>query len=163
MVIGRTIGTPESERLVMRRFIPVIVAGSALVAACGGSSDGAVAVVDTAAEAAAPAGLVHVAATEAAGIIDNPPADLVILDVRTQEEFDQGHIEGAVMLDFYREDFAAELAKLDPDVPYVLYCRSGNRSGRTIELMEGLQFQNVSDVDGGIIGWLDAGLPTVTD
>jgi rhodanese-related sulfurtransferase len=147
----------------MRRFIPFVVAGSALIAACGGSSDGAVAVVDTAAESGASAGLVHVAATEAASIIDNPPADLVILDVRTQEEFDEGHIEGAVMLDFYREDFAAELAKLDPDVPYVLYCRSGNRSGRTIELMEGLEFQNVSDVEGGIIGWLDADLPIVTD
>lgn len=149
----------------MRRFILIIVVGSALAAACGGSGDGTVAVVDTAPAAAegAASGLVHVAATDAAAIIADPPADLVILDVRTQEEFDEGHIEGAVMLDFYREDFAAELAKLDPDVPYVLYCRSGNRSGRTIELMAGLEFQNVSDVQGGIIGWLDAELPIVVD
>lgn len=85
----------------------------------------------------------------------------MILDVRTPEEFAEGHIEGAIMIDFYRDDFAAELAKLDPDVPYVLYCRSGNRSGQTLAMMEGLDFQDVQDVDGGVIGWQNAGLPLV--
>lgn len=86
----------------------------------------------------------------------------MILDVRTQEEFDEGHIEGAVMLDFFRDDFADELAEFDPDVPYVLYCRSGNRSRGARQIMADLGFQNVEDVEGGIVGWQEAGLPVVT-
>ena len=57
---------------------------------------------------------------DAAATIAAPPDDLVILDVRTPAEFAEGHIEGAVMIDFYRDDFASELAKLDPEVPDVL-------------------------------------------
>jgi len=72
-------------------------------------------------------------------------------------------IEGAVMIDFYRDDFASELAKLDPEVPYVLYCRSGNRSGQTGSLMTALGLSAVDDVDGGIIAWQNAGLPLVTE
>jgi len=83
--------------------------------------------------------------------------------VRTQEEFDEAHIEGAVMLDFYRDDFAEALAEFDPDVPYVLYCRSGNRSGSTRAIMADLGFQSVEDVDTGIVGWLDAGLPVIAE
>jgi len=104
-----------------------------------------------------------VAADEAEAVRANPPDDLVILDVRTTEEFDSGHLEGAVMLDFYDPDFAAQIAELDPDVPYLLYCRSGNRSGQTAEIMEQLGFADVADVDGGILAWADAGLPIVTE
>ena len=66
------------------------------------------------------------------------------------------------MVDFYDDDFADQLADLDPDVPYLLYCRSGNRSGQTIGILEELGFADVADVDGGILAWNDAGLPTVT-
>ncbi len=98
---------------------------------------------------------------EAAETIADAPDDLVILDVRTQDEFDEAHIDGAVLLDFYRDDFADRLAELDPTVPYVLYCRSGNRSGQARAIMDDLGFQSVEDVDGGIVGWQQAGLPTV--
>ena len=81
--------------------------------------------------------------------------------MRTPEEFAEGHIEGAIMVDFYSEDFDAQLAGLDPDVPYVLYCRSGNRSGQTITKMEAIGFQSVDDIDGGVVAWADAGLPLV--
>ena len=100
-------------------------------------------------------------ATQSCRTIASPPSDLVILDVRTPEEFADGHVEGATMLDFYRADFADELAKLDRDVPYVLYCRSGNRSGQTLELMRELGFSSVQDVDGGIVSWVEVGLPVV--
>ena len=113
-------------------------------------------------ESVAPAGIRVVAPEEAAATIADPPADLVILDVRTLEEFEDGHIEGAVMLDFYRDDFADELAKFDPDVPYVLYCRSGNRSSQARAIMSDLGFQSVEDVEGGIVGWQEAGLPVAT-
>lgn len=103
-----------------------------------------------------------VTAEAGAEIQANPPADLVILDVRTPEEFAEGHLDGADMIDFYRTDFADEIADLDPDAPYLVYCRSGNRSGQTVALMRELGFTNVSDIDGGILSWTDAGLPMVT-
>ncbi len=114
-------------------------------------------------DVAAPSGISLVTPTDAAETIAAAPDDLVILDVRTPEEFAEGHIDGAVMIDFYRPDFADELAKLDPDVPYVLYCRSGNRSGQTAALMNELGFRQVDDVDGGVLAWQDAGLPLVAE
>ncbi len=150
----------------MRRtawLTPLIFAGATL-AACGGSTDTSSDDTTRATVAAAPtaSGLRLVSAEDANAALVDAPDDLVILDVRTPEEFAEGHIDGAVMIDFYRDDFATELAKLDPDASYVLYCRSGNRSGQTLELMEGLEFQNVQDVDGGIVAWQSAGLPLTT-
>lgn len=86
-------------------------------------------------------------------------AGLIVLDVRTPEEYASGHVADAVNVDFYRADFADRLADLDRDTPYLLYCRSGNRSGTTLELMRELGFTNVVDVDGGIVAWAAAGLP----
>ena len=82
--------------------------------------------------------------------------------MRTPEEFDEAHLEGAIMLDFYEPDFADRLAELDTDVPYLLYCRSGNRSGQARTMMTDLGFADVADIDGGITSWVDAGFP-VTD
>lgn len=120
---------------------------------------------DSASEGAAPAdaqSLVTVSADTAAELHSNPPDDLVVLDVRTQDEFDSGHLESATMLDFYREDFADRLAELDPDKPYLLYCKSGNRSGQALTLMRSLGFTDVTEIDGGFSAWVDAGLPTTT-
>ncbi|MEM9514809.1 MAG: rhodanese-like domain-containing protein [Actinomycetota bacterium] len=103
----------------------------------------------------------RVSPADAAALIDDPPDDLVVLDVRTPEEFAEGHLADAALLDFYRADFAEQVAELDRDVPYVVYCRSGNRSGRTAALMEDLGFTDVTDVDGGILAWSKAQLPVV--
>ncbi len=96
---------------------------------------------------------------EGLAIASNPPDDLVVLDVRTPEEFAAGHLEGATLVDFYDPDFADQLADLDPDVPYLLYCQSGNRSGQSAVLMEQLGFTDVADVDGGILAWTEVGNP----
>ena len=169
-----TVGAPT-----LRRTALALCAGLFLLASCGGDAsetDPAVAADettsdqptgdDTAAEAgvarsddASAAGIRLVSASEGAAIQENPPADLVILDVRTPEEFDAGHLDGAIMLDFYEPDFADRLAELDPDVPYLLYCRSGNRSGQTAAILKDLGFSDVADVDGGVVAWADAGLP----
>ena len=105
------------------------------------------------------ASLETVPPAEAYGVVQEAPEGLVILDVRTPEEFADARVPGAINLDFYAADFADQLARLDRTVPYVLYCRSGNRSGSTLSLMEQLGFQEVYDVDGGIVGWSEAGLP----
>ncbi len=150
------------------RLAGALVGTLVLASACGGSgSDAAVSSDSNAASAAASgapadaAGVRVVSIDEAAAIAENPPADLVILDVRTPEEFAEGHLEGAMMIDFYADDFGAQLDELDPSVPYLLYCRSGNRSGQAAAMMADRGFVDVADVDGGIAAWTGAGLPVV--
>jgi phage shock protein E len=149
-----------------RTTVAALTLSALTLAACGGSSETTSSdTAPTPASAPADAGeasLLLVSPEDAAATIADAPENLVVLDVRTAEEFDEGHIDGAVMLDFYRDDFADELAKLDPDVPYVLYCRSGNRSGQTLAIMDSLGFTEVTEVDGGVINWQTAGLPLVT-
>ncbi len=151
----------HTSRLATSAAVAVVLA-----AGCGSSPEPATEAADpieTEAAADATSGVRLLTAQEGAAVQSNPPTDLVILDVRTPEEFAEGHLEGAVMIDFYRNDFAEQLADLDPDVPYLLYCRSGNRSGQTTAMMEQLGFSDVADIDGGILSWTEAGLPTVTE
>jgi len=61
--------------------------------------------------------------------------DDVVIDVRTPEEFAQGHLEGAINLDLMASDFHEKVARLDPNRTYYLYCRSGNRSGQAARLL----------------------------
>ena len=133
------------------RALGTLLTLTVALAACG----------DTAPENAA-AGIRLIDPSDAAELLDDPPTDLVVLDVRTVEEFDAGHVGGAEMLDFYRVDFADRLADLDPAKPYLIYCRSGNRSGQTRAIMEDLGFTDVADIDGGILAWDAAGLPLTT-
>lgn len=72
--------------------------------------------------------------------------DTVILDVRTPSEYADGHLEGAVLLDLNSGQLAAALPLLDPDVPYVVYCRSGNRSAQAVQLMLDAGFSDVTDL-----------------
>jgi|APSaa5957512622_1039677.scaffolds.fasta_scaffold375853_1 phage shock protein E len=65
---------------------------------------------------------------------------MIVIDVRTKEEFESGHVEGAINIDFYREDLKEVLAKLDKSKKYGVYCRSGARSSRVVELMKELGF-----------------------
>ena len=85
--------------------------------------------------------------------------DFVILDIRTPEEFDEGHIAGAIMIDFYSMSFRIDLDKLDKDKTYLLYCRTGNRTGQTIPTMEELGFQEVYHLVDGIVAWKEAMMP----
>jgi len=153
---------------ITRGFIAGIAGVSLLLASCGSDDTATAEGAETAAEAtvadaaAEISGISTISAEAAAAITDNPPDDLVVLDVRTPEEFAEGHLEGAVLVDFYAADFAEQLAALDTDVPYLVYCRSGNRSGQALGVMEQLGFTSAVDVDGGIVAWADAGLPVTT-
>lgn len=88
-------------------------------------------------------------------------ADFVILDVRTPEEYANEHIAESVLLDFYADDFEDELDKLDKSKTYLVYCRSGNRSSKTMPVMEDLGFIEIYDMGGGINQWKAEGYPTV--
>jgi len=87
--------------------------------------------------------------------------DFVILDVRTPEEYAEGRIAESVLLDFYADDFEAELDTLDKNKTYLVYCRSGNRSGKSVRVMKDLNFMEVYDLDGGILRWEAEGFLTV--
>lgn len=154
-----------------RKLLATLAVVAIVFASCGGAVEETATEDTSTAEAAgdvvsaetdADAIIQLVSAEAGAEIQANPPEGLVILDVRTPEEFAEGHLEGAEMIDFYRADFADQIADLDPDAPYLVYCRSGNRSGQTVAIMEELGFTNVTDIDGGIVSWTQSGLETVT-
>ncbi|GEM_PF-3095679 len=100
---------------------------------------------------------------EAADLIKNNKnnPNFVILDVRTPVEFKEGYIESAINLDFYSTAFKDELDKLDKGRIYFIYCRTGNRSGQAMQIMESLNFRCVYNLSGGIVAWVSAGLPVV--
>ncbi|MCP4364637.1 MAG: rhodanese-like domain-containing protein [Planctomycetes bacterium] len=85
----------------------------------------------------------------------------IILDVRTPEEFAEGHIEDAIMLDFYSETFNDELKNLDKNKTYIVHCRSGKRSKKTLNKMRELGFKEAYNLLDGMQGWEKEGLPTV--
>ncbi len=87
---------------------------------------------------------------EAKEMIDNE--DVIILDVRTEEEFRQGHIEGAILIPDYDLDKLAGEKLPDKDATILIYCRSGNRSKLASHLLIGMGYQNVYDF-GGILDW----------
>ena len=119
----------------------------------------ALALFTTAVQADHPSGLVQPRqAYELLGEGQRHPG-LVVLDVRTADEHRAGHLANAFSIDYYGADFRERLARLERDVPYLIYCRSGARSGRTYQIMSELGFTRFYDLHGGIKAWRQAGLP----
>ena len=78
----------------------------------------------------------------------------LVLDVRTQEEFDSGHIPGAQVLDIQQpQQFIDGLSKLNPETHYFVYCRSGARSDKACKILAQYGFKNVYNLLGGILEW----------
>ncbi|HRH64951.1 MAG TPA: rhodanese-like domain-containing protein [Bacteroidia bacterium] len=85
----------------------------------------------------------------------------VLIDVRTPEEFAEGHLQGAMNIDFNAPNFKDEIGKLDKSKTYEVYCRSGKRSGMASGVMQSEGFKKVINLDGGILGWQEKGFPVV--
>ncbi len=77
--------------------------------------------------------------------------DPLLVDVRTAKEFQQGHIQGAVNLDYYAQNFRQNLADLDHSKPIFIYCAQGGRSHKTAEIVLELGFQHVYELKGGFL------------
>jgi phage shock protein E len=101
----------------------------------------------------------HVKAEEAKALID--AKKVVVLDVRTPDEFKAGSIGGAVNIDFKAADFAQRLAALDQGKTYLVHCASGNRSTQSLAVFNRLKFPELYHLDGGFTAWRGAGLPVV--
>ena len=80
-------------------------------------------------------------------------SDIQLIDVRTPEEYSQGHIQGAILIDFFSEDFKTNLNKLDKKTPVYVYCKSGGRSGKTAEILADMGFVKIVDLEGGFLAW----------
>jgi len=85
----------------------------------------------------------------------------IILDVRTKEEFEEGHMEGSMNIDFHNASFKEQVEKLDKSRSYVVYCASGGRSMKAAQMMLDMGFEDVHSMSGGITEWAKEGSPIV--
>ncbi len=131
----------------------------ALVLAVGGCSSsgsaGSTALASVAAAASAPANGSQLDAAGFAAAMKRPGT--VILDVRTPAEFASGQLAGAVNNDVNAANLRSTVGAMAKDVPYAVYCHSGNRSGTALALMKGLGFTQTFHLAGGIQAWSAAG------
>ena len=81
--------------------------------------------------------------------------DALVFDVRTTEEFNLGHIKGSINIDFYDEKlFVDFFGKINKTKPIYIYCRSGNRSKKSSEILKKIGFVKVYDLLGGYKNWI---------
>jgi rhodanese-related sulfurtransferase len=101
----------------------------------------------------------HVKADEAAKILAD--GKTAVVDVRTPDEFKDGHLKGAKNIDIMSSDFEAQLSKLDKTQPTLVHCQAGGRSTRALKVFEKLGFTHLIHLDDGYGGWEAAGKPVV--
>jgi len=86
-------------------------------------------------------------------------SSLVLLDVRTDWEFDSGHIEGAINMPV--DDLQQRHAELKPNDEILVYCRTGNRSAKAMQILKDNGYSKIYNMEGGIEAWKKAGYPIV--
>ncbi|TSA41407.1 MAG: rhodanese-like domain-containing protein [Verrucomicrobiales bacterium] len=84
---------------------------------------------------------------------------IVVVDLRTPEEFRAGHIKGATNINFRAADFEKALAALDKNQTYLLHCASGGRSTQALPEFQKQEFKSLYHLDGGLKAWQKAKLP----
>jgi rhodanese-related sulfurtransferase len=94
----------------------------------------------------------HITVEEARSMIDTNEV-LVVIDVRTPEEFAEGTIPKAINIDVKANDFLDQIIKLDKEKTYLLSCRSGKRSARAAGIMEENGFKYLYNMKGGYLQW----------
>ncbi|UCH02593.1 MAG: rhodanese-like domain-containing protein [Candidatus Bathyarchaeota archaeon] len=101
---------------------------------------------------------INITVEQAKELIDTNPS-LVVLDVRTEEEFLSEHIEGAKNIPV--NDLVIRLTELNPNDEILVYCRKGNRSTQTAKILVQNGFLDFYHMDGGLVAWKQAGYPTI--
>ncbi len=109
--------------------------------------------------AAAPASAIKNVTVDEAEKLLQVQKDIVVIDVRTADEFAAGHIAGAKNIDIMAADFAKQIAALDKDKTYLIHCAAGGRSGRACKVPEVLQLKGVYHLNQGFGAWEKAGKP----
>ena len=83
--------------------------------------------------------------------------DYILVDVRTTEEYESGHIQDAVNFDFYSESFQNDILTLDKSSSIILYCRTQNRSTKTANYLKENGYKEITVIAGGITSWVKNG------
>lgn len=138
--------------MLTRRILPLLLLTFVLLlAACGGANN-----------ASAPAAEIEISSLPqtvdvqtVAEVKDR--SDVLVLDVREQWEYDEGHIPGVTLIPM--GEVAGRMSELPRDQEIIITCRSGNRSGQVADFLRGQGFDNVHNMEGGILAWESAGLP----
>ncbi len=102
-------------------------------------------------------GATHVNASAAENLVKE--GKVTVLDVRTADEYKEGHIAGAKNIDFTENDFEKKIGDLDKSKPYLVHCAGGGRSTNSLEDFKKLGFQSIYHLDGGFRAWQAAGKP----
>ena len=100
----------------------------------------------------------HVNGADAAKLLEEDPS-ITVLDIRTSGEYADGHVKGAMNIDYYAEDFAAKIKELDTSKRYLVHCKSGGRSGKSLAKFSELGFTKIVHLDDGFDAWKAAGHP----
>jgi rhodanese-related sulfurtransferase len=79
----------------------------------------------------------------------------IAIDVRTPDEFNDGHIPGSILIDIYNPNFQNKIMELEKNKTYYIYCRSGSRSYHAGNYMRQSGFSNVYHLEEGILTWTD--------
>ena len=82
-----------------------------------------------------------------------------LIDVRTTEEFQSGHISGSINIDFLSSDLVAETKDIDNNLNLIIYCRTDNRSSKSAKILAENNYKNVFVIKGGIEEWISLGNP----
>lgn len=83
--------------------------------------------------------------------------DAILVDVRTEDEYNTGYIENSINIDYLSDIFDYNIEKLDKNTPIILYCRSGNRSNLSAEKLSKKGFREIYNLKGGILDWIELG------
>ena len=83
--------------------------------------------------------------------------DFKLIDVRTTEEFESGHIENAIHIDFYSDSFQSKILNLKKNSKIILYCRTNNRSSKSADFLLNNDYIDISVIEGGITSWVKNG------
>ena len=95
-------------------------------------------------------------------IIDKDNPIDILIDVRTLEEVNDSKIPNSINIDYYHNSFEKSLDSLDKNFNYFIYCRSGNRSMKTVNILKSKGFENAFNLQGGIIAWKEEGFITIS-
>ena len=87
-------------------------------------------------------------------------SNAILLDVRTPEEYANGHLQQSTLLDFTDTNFKTNVSKLDRSKPIFVYCAAGGRSSKALKLMQELGFKEVYNMIGGFSAWEAKGFPS---
>ncbi len=105
-------------------------------------------------------GTMNITPGDADALLQNG-SGLVIIDIRTPQEYQSGHLEGALNIDYYSDEFLDTLKSLDRNSTYIIYCRRGIRGGAALGMMRDMGFKDVYNILGGLAQWAQDGRPMI--